>query len=367
MTKVHGGLPSTGQTISSLWKRWEEYMESSEPLSYCSRRHWINLGFLSNDNLLPDLWENKLKEESSCSLWSREKMINSCFVSSLGVEKKRCRASMTCSKRVEELKPGNYLRSGTDVQFSESVLVPGKFDALHLGHRELVRHASALGSTVLVMTFPGMAEVLGWEPRKPTCSSKQREEIFNAWSEELSTNIYAVEIPFSKIRSLKPKEFIEFVVDDFNTSAIVCGNDWRFGYKAEGDVNMLKTICSEASLVADVVGAMSLDDEPISSSRVRRALDDGDMELVQRLLGRPHQLHGRFDLTKKVVSNLENSSPRTGLYRARISSGSVDCPVVVRIDRNEEATACIEIVSGEVPDDIGETVDVNIHHLLEAK
>mmetsp|Transcript_13934 Transcript_13934/g.56103 ORF Transcript_13934/g.56103 Transcript_13934/m.56103 type:complete len:112 (-) Transcript_13934:1490-1825(-) len=70
------------------------------------------------------------------------------------------------------------------------------------------------------MTFPGMAEVLGWEPRKPTCSSKQREEIFNAWSEELSTNIYAVEIPFSKIRSLKPKEFIEFVVDDFNTSAV---------------------------------------------------------------------------------------------------------------------------------------------------
>uniref|UniRef100_A0A7S0G6X8 FAD synthase n=1 Tax=Rhodosorus marinus TaxID=101924 RepID=A0A7S0G6X8_9RHOD len=293
-------------------------------------------------------------------------MFNSCFVFGFGVEK-RCRSSMTCSKRVEELKSGTSLHSGIDVQFSESVIVPGKFDALHLGHRELLQHASALGDTVLVMTFPGMAEVLGWQPRKPTCSSRQRGEILNAWSEELSTNIYAVQIPFSEIRSLEPKEFIEFVVNDFNTSAIVCGNDWRFGYKAAGDVNMLKTICSGKSLVADVVGAMSLDDEPISSSRVRRALDDGDMELVQRLLGRPHQLCGRFDRSKKVVSDLENSSPRTGLYRASISSCSDDCPLIVRIDRNEEATACIEIVGGDLPEDVGETVDVNIHQLLEAK
>lgn len=100
------------------------------------------------------------------------------------------------------------------------VVVPGKFDALHLGHRELAKSAASLGDPVLVLTFPGMAETLGWEPRKMVVPSKQRVEVFRSWSAEFGVEVRPVEVPFPSVRKLQPDEFVTKMMEDLHAHAV---------------------------------------------------------------------------------------------------------------------------------------------------
>ena len=58
----------------------------------------------------------------------------------------------------------------------------GKFDAMHRGHAELARRASRMGSPIL-MSFGGMAEVLGWESKLPVVAPGDRARVLDAWKE----------------------------------------------------------------------------------------------------------------------------------------------------------------------------------------
>lgn len=106
------------------------------------------------------------------------------------------------------------------VRSKRAVIVPGKLDALHLGHQALVRQASKLGDRVFVLTFPGMAEVLGWEPRRPICSSKCRLAVFEEWSAAFGASVVGHEIPFAGVRRLPPSDFILKLAEDFDSPAV---------------------------------------------------------------------------------------------------------------------------------------------------
>ncbi|KAK3012878.1 hypothetical protein RJ639_009228 [Escallonia herrerae] len=246
------------------------------------------------------------------------------------------------------------------------IVALGKFDALHIGHRELAIHAAKVGVPFL-LSFVGMAEVLGWEPSE-------------------------FQVEFSKVRSLTPRQFVEKLSKELGVRGVVAGKNYRFGYRAVGDASDLVKLCKEYGLGAYIVNPVmdksqdSGDIDPsgskergqVSSTRVRYALAKGDMKYVTELLGRQHRLmlmvndQERFTREGSRVSVpkscLLNLPPKDGHYQncsLIIGDGNfAACKVVIdtthiHLELDDLAT-CIYITSQDfrcLSIDFGESTD----------
>ncbi len=106
----------------------------------------------------------------------------------------------------------------------------GKFDAMHVGHRALAARAAELGGNPYLLSFSGMAEVLGWPPRLPLVATYDRPRVLQTWASAccglVPRQLY---IPFADIRSLPPEEFVRILAQDLQVSGVVVGSNYRFG------------------------------------------------------------------------------------------------------------------------------------------
>lgn len=239
------------------------------------------------------------------------------------------------------------------------IVALGKFDALHIGHRELAMHASKTG-TPFLLSFVGMAEVLGWTYRPPIVAHCDRKRVLSSWA-PYCRNVVPLEyqVEFSKVRSLSPRQFVERLSKDLRIKGVVAGENYRFGYKASGDATELVKLCEEFGLSAFIVrsvmdtakrslngfsGAINSSDKgQVSSSRVRHALAMGDMEYVSELLGRKHRLllmvnqHCLQEKKSMVLPNscMLNMPPAEGLYENcdLVNGGYLgSCRVIINSD-----------------------------------
>lgn len=220
--------------------------------------------------------------------------------------------------------------------------MPGKFDAFHLGHQELARTAAQIGSPVL-LSFSGMAEALRWPPRSPVVAAVERDRILRAWSAVVGENIGWRVLPFMDIRDQAPDEFLGMLAHKFQAKGIVCGSDWRFGRRAAGDVELLRKLGPKHGIAVHVVDSVQLssDGGVVSSTRVRKALAEGDVTTAGRLLGRPHRLVGYVVSLAEGWVNCDrfvNQVPGDGIYSAlvRVIGRSEPFRAVVRVDRPKE-------------------------------
>jgi riboflavin kinase/FMN adenylyltransferase len=143
-------------------------------------------------------------------------------------------------------------------------------------------------------------------------------------------------LPFDEeLSQWPPERFVgDVLVKGLGAKLVVVGEDWRFGRKAAGDVALLKEMGTDLGFEVDGVSLEQLGDEPITSSRVRRAVSSGDVELAQRLLGRPFDLDGTVvhgdhrgkELgfpTANVDLPFELAHPAQGVYAGRARVGEV--------------------------------------------
>ncbi|KAI3703032.1 hypothetical protein L6452_28786 [Arctium lappa] len=237
------------------------------------------------------------------------------------------------------------------------IVALGKFDALHIGHRELAIQAAKAG-TPFLLSFTGMGEVLGWEPRAPVVAKCDRERVLSSWSaccgEVTPTEL---EIEFSKVRNLTPRQFVEKLSKELGVRGVVAGKNYRFGYRAAGDASELSRLCEEYGIESYIINPVmdkkqsilnrgftdAKERGQVSSTRVRYALSEGDMKYVSELLGRQHRLiltlndQQRFTSDKSRISfpksRLLNLPPKEGVYE--------DCRIVFG---NDDVVACRVVV-----------------------
>ncbi|XP_071730256.1 FAD synthetase 2, chloroplastic-like [Rutidosis leptorrhynchoides] len=221
---------------------------------------------------------------------------------------------------------------------ADGVVALGKFDALHIGHRELAIQAAKAG-TPFLLSFTGMAEVLGWEPRAPIVAKCDRERVLSSWSACCGNLIPTeLEIEFAKVRNLTPRQFVEKLSKELGVRGVVAGKNYRFGYRAAGDVLELSRLCEEYGIESYIISPVmdkkqdilvkELTDTKergqVSSTRVRYALSEGDMRYVSELLGRNHRLILTLNDKQQSLSNrntilfpnscLLNLPPKEGVY-----------------------------------------------------
>jgi riboflavin kinase / FMN adenylyltransferase len=188
-------------------------------------------------------------------------------------------------------------RSFDDVptDLGRTVVTIGNFDGVHLGHRHVLAQARATADelgvdTVVVVTFdPHPIAVLRPEHAPPILTSVETRARL---VEEIGVSAVLV-IPFDRdIARWSPEEFIDRVlVDALHARAVVVGANFRFGFKAAGDVALLRE--SGARHGFEVEG-VALDGGPQvwSSTYVRQCLSSGDVSGAAEALGRPFSVRG---------------------------------------------------------------------------
>lgn len=179
-----------------------------------------------------------------------------------------------------------------------AVITIGTFDGVHLGHRALIartiNEAADRGASSAVVSWDRHPAATLRPEKMPAllCSPERKVELLS----ERGQDILAV-LPFDEeLSQWSAERFVEDVlVKGLGARAVIVGENWRFGKGAAGNVQLLTEM--GARLGFDVVG-MKLEgsgDEPVSSSRIRKLIAEGDLDGAAALLGR------RFDLDGVVV------------------------------------------------------------------
>ena len=187
------------------------------------------------------------------------------------------------------------LPSGLPRDGRKAVVTIGTFDGVHRGHWEVLseiqRRAEAVdGRSVLVTFHPHPLTIVRPESAPPMLTTpEEKEEILAE-----SGLDYAVFLTFSPmLAAYSPRRFVEeILVERVNVGELVVGYDHHFGRGREGNVETLKVLGRELGFGVDVVGPVGSQGDAISSTRIRNALLEGDVETARAGLGRPYSLRG---------------------------------------------------------------------------
>ena len=179
-----------------------------------------------------------------------------------------------------------------------TVLTLGVFDGLHLGHqlimRTVVERARETGAIPTVITFdPHPRAVLHPESAPPLLQTlDQKVEGFGVLGIE-QTIVIRFDEEFSQICA---EDFLRDVVKDrLHAKAVYLGRGFAFGHNREGNIELLRRVSQESGFFADEVPEVQFRNQRVSSSKVRRLLTEGKVNLARRLLGRPYGVEGRVE------------------------------------------------------------------------
>ena len=213
-------------------------------------------------------------------------------------------------------------------------LAIGVFDGIHLGHQAVIsralRNARRSGGSAVVVTFdPHPVQVLRPEkaPRLLMAPEQKRRLLEDLGVSALLTIAFTRE--FSKTSA---ELFIEKLHQAANELREICvGEGWRFGANRSGETVLLQSLVERHGIELNAVSPVRINDQAVSSTRVRAALDRGDLQEAALLLGRPFALwstvtavnshFNRFRLAEATPNSNSNQLPPDGIYAVR---GSLD-------------------------------------------
>ena len=179
--------------------------------------------------------------------------------------------------------------------WGESVVTIGVFDGVHRGHQRIVGRAAQVGKQrglpVVVITFdPHPDEVTRPGSHPPfLCSARRRAELLSG----LGADAVCV-VPFTlEFSRLAPDDFVRTVlVERMHAAVVVVGEDFRFGHKAAGDVQLLAKLGEKYEFTTEGMPLLVADGTTISSTSIRQMLAEGDVAAAAKALGRPHRVEG---------------------------------------------------------------------------
>lgn len=159
----------------------------------------------------------------------------------------------------------------------------GCFDGLHLGHRRVIGAARAPGVAQSVLTFADPLEELGGKSGGQLVTKRQKLRLLEQMGVQ---QVYSLR--FMSIKDMSPEQFVdEVLVNVCHVEKVCCGFNFTFGRRGSGTAETLQTLCAARKVVCEVVPAVEVNGEPVSSTRIRALVESGDMQRAEKLLGRP--------------------------------------------------------------------------------
>ena len=227
---------------------------------------------------------------------------------------------------------------------TKTIYALGFFDGVHIGHGALLnacrKLASEGGFKAGVVTFDSHPQtvVTGTAPGL-ICSASDRERLFR----EKYHMDNVVTLPFdAKLRSQSWPDFLAMLQKQYGAAGFVCGKDFRFGHRGQGNAKLLSDYCLEREFPFAEIPEQLLDGIRVSSTYIRRQIETGDMATAVRFLGHPHILTGTVIPGKQLgrtlgipTANLQLPEnlvvPRFGVYACRVQIDGIQYPAVTNI------------------------------------
>ncbi|MEY2950168.1 MAG: hypothetical protein RLZZ248_1369 [Bacteroidota bacterium] len=189
----------------------------------------------------------------------------------------------------------------------DTVLTVGSFDGLHLGHVEILEKmvsvAKKNGLQTCLITFnPHPREILKKSGSIDLLTSrKQKNDLLEKAGLE-----HLVVVPFNlEFANISASEYVEqFLVPRFQPRVIIIGHDHRFGKDQKGDVKLLRNLGIKWGFEVEEMKPKCIEDEIISSTKIRKLLKAGDVHKAQSMLGRPFEISGKVIHGQKLGRNL---------------------------------------------------------------
>lgn len=198
----------------------------------------------------------------------------------------------------------------------ETAVALGNFDGIHIGHEYLIR------DTVLKAKKQGLKPaVLLFRNHTKTQVKGSNSSIYILTSNEQKLQILkelGIEIVYiidfdNSIMTLTSKDFVEnIIIDKLNAKLVTVGFDYKFGYKALGDSNILKKLGQKQGFMVNIVDPIYLEDDIVSSTIIRNLIKEGNIKKANRFLGRNYTING-------IVIKGENRGNKLGYPTANIN------------------------------------------------
>lgn len=227
---------------------------------------------------------------------------------------------------------------------SPTVVAIGNFDGVHLGHQKilqfLIQEAHRYNFYSLVLTFyPHPAKVLNQREIKMIQTLEQRIEKIRKFNPQVLL-IMDFDKRFSLISS---QEFIQkIILDTLHTQEIIVGQDFHFGKKREGDINVLHSLSHQYNFKLHSISSVKKGGIVISSSVIRRLLNQGKVGKANKLLGHAYEINGKVGKGKSRGKTLgfptaniqtENEILPYGVYLSRVKIDSRTLPALTNIGK----------------------------------
>ena len=164
----------------------------------------------------------------------------------------------------------------------------GSFDGLHLGHMAVLNNAKKNSSNTIAVTFD-----------IPPKLNKNKTDLIMTAQDKIdflkNMGVIPVIIDFNMIRQYSPEKFLNELKDKYSPQRISVGFNYKFGYKAEGNVEFLKKFCSANNIECCVEKPVTVNGITVSSSKIRDFISNGNIEAANNMLGR------NFSFTAPII------------------------------------------------------------------
>lgn len=256
----------------------------------------------------------------------------------------------------------------------------GFFDGLHLGHRAVIRRM-----TVLAQAENLIPAVFTFSPDGGIPASKngltllQTEGHKELLLEELGVQ-ELVTPDFSAFMGMSPQQYVHGLLHGvLRARVLVCGENYRFGHAAAAGVAQLRELAEQDGIRVVTIPPVLYQDRPVSSTRIRQALRDGDPQLAEAMLGTPFSIQGKVLPGKQLGRTLHSPTmnqnippdftiPAYGVYLSRASTPLGDywgvTSIGVRPTVNGTGVNCETYLIGFSGDLYGQTVAVALREWL---
>lgn len=211
-----------------------------------------------------------------------------------------------------------------------TALALGNFDGVHIGHQQLIKSMiknaklKKLIPAILIFENHTKSFVFGNGPRLIN-NNKQKNDFLRKMGIQV---LYTLK--FDKdIMRLSPEDFAKnILVEKLNCKFVTVGSDYRFGYKAQGDANLLKEISKELGFYVEIINPLIDNGIAVSSTIVREYILDGNIKKANSLLARPFAIVGQVIHgkgigktmgvpTANLLVNTKYIIPKNGIYRTQ--------------------------------------------------
>ena len=224
----------------------------------------------------------------------------------------------------------------------KTVVALGMFDGVHIGHKMLIETAVKLGKQFglepIVFTFSNHPQSLFGKTVKRICTNEERRRLIQELGAER-----VVEIPFTEqIKDTPPEEFLDMLISSVSAQIFVAGFDYTFGKNKLGTADILTELAAGRGLKACIIPPVITEGEPVSSTRIKKLLEEGKIEEANAQLGREFSIRdkviagkklGRFlDFpTANILPDPELVLPKEGVYITSAETDGICRPAITNV------------------------------------